>query len=75
VTLPDPAEGTSFIQMLDDTRRELAEQYLERMHLSLPQAAYLLGFADMLDIDGITVRCRTSAGTPIVGSTCRTSMP
>src|SRR5262245_12062503 len=39
-------EGTSFIQMLDDTRRELAEQYLERMHLSLPQAAYLLGFAD-----------------------------
>jgi AraC-like DNA-binding protein len=39
-------EGTSFIQMLNDTRRELAEQYLERMHLSLPQAAYLLGFAD-----------------------------
>jgi AraC-like DNA-binding protein len=39
-------EKTSFIQLLDDTRRELAEQYLERLHLSLPQAAYLLGFAD-----------------------------
>ena len=39
-------EATSFIQLLDDTRRELAEQYLERLHLSLPQAAYLLGFSD-----------------------------
>jgi AraC-like DNA-binding protein len=39
-------EATSFIQLLDDTRRELAEQYLGRLHLSLPQAAYLLGFAD-----------------------------
>jgi len=39
-------EATSFIQLLDETRRELAEQYLERLHLSLAQAAYLLGFAD-----------------------------
>jgi AraC-like DNA-binding protein len=39
-------EATSFIQLLDDTRRELAEQYLGRLHLSLAQAAYLLGFAD-----------------------------
>jgi len=39
-------ESTSFIQLLDDTRRELAEQYLGRLHLSLAQAAYLLGFAD-----------------------------
>jgi AraC-like DNA-binding protein len=39
-------EATSFIQLLDDTRRELAEQYLEQLHLSLAQAAYLLGFAD-----------------------------
>src|SRR5438128_1522925 len=31
-------EATSFLQLLDDTRRELAEQYA--------QAAYLLGFAD-----------------------------
>jgi AraC-like DNA-binding protein len=39
-------EGTSFVQLMDDTRRELAEQYLGRLHLSLAQAAYLLGFAD-----------------------------
>jgi len=39
-------ESTSFMQLLDDTRRELAEQYLGRLHLSLAQAAYLLGFAD-----------------------------
>ena len=39
-------ESTSFVQLLDDTRRELAEQYLGRLHLSLAQAAYMLGFAD-----------------------------
>lgn len=39
-------EATSFLQLLDDTRRELAEQYLGRLQLSLAQAAYLLGFAD-----------------------------
>jgi AraC-like DNA-binding protein len=39
-------EATSFLQLLDDTRRELAEQYLGQLHLSLAQAAYLLGFAD-----------------------------
>ena len=39
-------EATSVLQLLDDTRRELAEQYLGRLHLSLAQAAYLLGFAD-----------------------------
>ena len=39
-------EHTSYVQLLDDTRRELAEQYLGRLHLSLAQAAYLLGFSD-----------------------------
>ena len=40
-------ESTSYVQLLDNTRRELAEQYLGGgMHLSLAQAAYLLGFAD-----------------------------
>ena len=39
-------EATSFLQLLDDTRRGLTEQYLGRLHLSLAQAAYLLGFAD-----------------------------
>lgn len=39
-------ETSSFLRLLNDTRRELAEQYLSRLQLSLAQAAYLLGFAD-----------------------------
>ena len=39
-------EATSFVQLLDETRRELAEQYLGRLQLSLAQAAYLLGSSD-----------------------------
>ena len=39
-------ESTSFHQLLDETRRELAEQYLRRLQLSLGQAAYLLGFPE-----------------------------
>ncbi len=39
-------EGTSFQQLLDDTRRMLAEQYLGRADLALLEIAYLLGFAD-----------------------------
>jgi len=39
-------EGSSFVQLLDDTRRELAEQYLSRLQLSFGEAAYLLGFSD-----------------------------
>jgi AraC-like DNA-binding protein len=39
-------EKTSFVDLVDRTRRELAGQYLGRLHLSLAQAAYLLGYAD-----------------------------
>ncbi|MBD9424715.1 AraC family transcriptional regulator [Pseudomonas sp. PDM15] len=39
-------EGTSYQQLLDDTRRELAEQYLAQPNLTLLEVAYLLGFAD-----------------------------
>ncbi|MGH8353182.1 MAG: AraC family transcriptional regulator [Pseudomonas sp.] len=39
-------EGASFQQLLDDTRRELAEQYLAQPNLTLLEIAYLLGFAD-----------------------------
>ena len=39
-------EGTSFQLLLDDTRRRLAEQYLNRADLALLEVAYLLGFAD-----------------------------
>ncbi|MCJ0972372.1 AraC family transcriptional regulator [Pseudomonas sp. PS1] len=39
-------EGTSFQQLLDDTRRTLAEQYLAQPELALLEIGYLLGFAD-----------------------------
>jgi AraC-like DNA-binding protein len=40
------AEGTSFQRLLDDTRRELAQQYLGQRNVSLADTAYLLGFSD-----------------------------
>jgi AraC-like DNA-binding protein len=40
------AEGISFKRLLDDTRRELAQQYLGQADLSVADAAYLLGFGD-----------------------------
>ncbi|UUY06721.1 AraC family transcriptional regulator [Pseudomonas sp. J452] len=39
-------EGTSYQQLLDDTRRELAGQYLTQPNLTLLEISYLLGFAD-----------------------------
>jgi AraC-like DNA-binding protein len=39
-------EHSSFVQLLNDIRRELAGQYLNRLHLSLGEAAYLLGFSE-----------------------------
>lgn len=39
-------EGTTFQQLLDDTRRELARQYLRRPRHSLRRVAELLGFDD-----------------------------
>lgn len=39
-------EGTSYHELVDDTRRELAHHYLGQPHLMLSQAAYLLGFSD-----------------------------
>src|SRR5215469_12578141 len=41
------AEGTSFVRLLDVTRRELAQQYLGQTDLSLADACYLLGFRDL----------------------------
>src|SRR5262249_33658379 len=40
------AEGTSFQRLLDDTRRELAQQYLGQTDVSLADATYLLGFSE-----------------------------
>lgn len=39
-------EGTSFLRLVEDSRRELAENYLARRDLPLADVAYLLGFRD-----------------------------
>ena len=39
-------EGTSFKKILDDTRRELAQQYLEQWRLSVGEMSGMVGFAD-----------------------------
>jgi AraC-like DNA-binding protein len=40
------SEGTSYRDLLEDTRRSLAEQYIAEQNYNLAQIAYLLGFAD-----------------------------
>mgnify|MGYP000311775571 CR=1 FL=1 len=40
-------EGRSFKQLLDDTRRQLAHQYLRHTPVSLKELAYLLGFDEL----------------------------
>lgn len=40
------AEGTSFQQLLDDARRELARKYLADSRYALCEVAHMLGFAD-----------------------------
>ena len=40
------AEGTNFRNILDSTRRNLAERYLREGELSQVEVAYLTGFAD-----------------------------
>jgi AraC-like DNA-binding protein len=40
------SEGTSYQQLLGDTRRELAEEYILRADLSVNEITYMLGFSD-----------------------------
>jgi AraC-like DNA-binding protein len=44
------AEGTSFQQLLDDTRRELAQKYLRKPRTPLRDVAALLGFEDQSNL-------------------------
>jgi len=39
--------GTSFRRLVDETRRQLAEQYLKDSTLVVSEIAYLLGFAEV----------------------------
>ncbi len=41
------AEGTSFSQLLDEVRQDLAATFLERQGLTKSEVAYLLGFSDL----------------------------
>ncbi|WLD59569.1 AraC family transcriptional regulator [Salinispirillum sp. LH 10-3-1] len=39
-------EGVSYVQLLDDVRRDMAERYIRDDQLSLTDIAFLLGYAD-----------------------------
>jgi len=39
-------EGTNFTRLVDDTRREMAQQYLSKGELSLKKLSFQLGFSD-----------------------------
>ncbi|GMQ90695.1 MAG: AraC family transcriptional regulator [Gammaproteobacteria bacterium] len=39
-------EGTTYKQLLDTTRRELATQYVKQTHLSVNEITFLLGFSE-----------------------------
>lgn len=39
-------EGTNFTQLVDDTRRDLAQKYLSKGELSLKKLSFQLGFSD-----------------------------
>ena len=40
------SSNTSYQQLLGDTRRELAEEYILRSELTVNEIAYMLGFSD-----------------------------
>lgn len=39
-------DNTSFLQILNETRQEIAKQYLEKKEMELTEIAFLLGFSD-----------------------------
>ena len=40
-------QGVSFLQLLDDTRHQLALGYVEQKRLSITEIAFMLGFSDV----------------------------
>jgi AraC-like DNA-binding protein len=41
------AEGTGYKELLDETRRELAAQYIRSSRYSINEITFLLGFSDV----------------------------
>jgi AraC-like DNA-binding protein len=39
-------EGTSFTELVEDTRRELAQHYLSDRRITIAEIAYMLGYSD-----------------------------
>nr|MBP9036093.1 helix-turn-helix transcriptional regulator [Pseudomonadales bacterium] len=39
--------GVSFLEVLDDTRHQLALGYVEQTRLSITEIAFMLGFSDV----------------------------
>jgi AraC-like DNA-binding protein len=56
------AEGVNFRTLLDDTRRELVQDYLQDETLSSAEIAYLLGFSETSSLSRALRRWRTSPG-------------
>jgi len=54
-------EGVSFRQILDDTRRRLAEQYARDSSLSASEIAYLLGFSELSSFSRAARRWRSGS--------------
>jgi len=40
-------QGVSFLQVLDDTRQQLALGYVQQKRLSITEIAFMLGFSDV----------------------------
>ena len=49
--------GSSYQQVLDETRRELAEQYMQQRQRSISEVAYLQGFSDCSNFSRAFKRC------------------
>ena len=55
-------QGVSFRELLDDTRRQLAERYSQDSSLSASEVAYLLGFSEQSSLSRATRRWTRRAG-------------
>jgi AraC-like DNA-binding protein len=57
-------QGVTFRELLDDTRKQLAERYSRDSSLSASEVAYLLGFSELSSLSRATRRWKQRAGDP-----------